>query len=618
MTTLTDSASRSLVLNWRRGPFAGHALTIHDRKLLLRWPAEDEADYPQLLFIQGPRGVMLRALGDDVNVNGVVADTHSLEPGDELFHPRFSAQIGFGFQHPATGESQAHANAHHDTAQPTSTSTSAESGTTPSRRPRTWRRLRRELRRMTNRQSQLDRAWQDEIHLRLNRLANCVESLTSQWIEAQPRPLDITNQPTVLDEVPADESISDCRSASATSLNEELNIAAADQATQHWPASDFEDEVVTDDVTDSCQDHGHVEPCPSETIGWTPAKAVSVPLQSTSTADREETESTDDEAPMELSSAHEEDLDTLRNNLLAWKDSMLNETQTFPGDGECQPQAATCVDLDDACNQPTCEDYDTEPEAFDDTEDVLDKATASLHQPSFVDEVGWSPQAGTRDIQSEEMTAPSPPAGAEVSHEDVSSYMAKFFSRLNIQVDSPIPANIQPGSASSTGKTIPAPSDETTPVLETENVTDRRPMTDEEFVPHCEFPERKVNLQTLRDLANQSTKSAIQTFADKKRTKTKLTNALLCSATLICSLGLMAFSQNPGDLNFLLGITGLIGSASAGFWIMAKSRILEMLSEWQLPAPQSEPTTDEETAVPTAEQTESSSVNDHQGVEETR
>lgn len=117
---------------------------------------------------------------------------------------------------------------------------------------------------------------------------------------------------------------------------------------------------------------------------------------------------------------------------------------------------------------------------------------------------------------------------------------------------------------------------------------------EEAFVPQFEAPERRVNLQTLRNLANQSTQQAIESFTEKKRTKMKLINAGLFAGALVISLSLLSLSKQPGDLSFLAGITILAGSAIASVWLLAKHRAWDVFAQLRLPA-NNESQTDTET-----------------------
>jgi len=166
-------------------------------------------------------------------------------------------------------------------------------------------------------------------------------------------------------------------------------------------------------------------------------------------------------------------------------------------------------------------------------------------------------------------------ASTSDDEESIEDYMAKLMQRLRGDGAAPLPPSSQapaltPATAAATRMLT-----DTTSTLNSKNelsplpVVSTRPiplqnMSAEEFKPADRAPERPVDLQSLRDLANASARSAIAVHSTKVHRRSAATKVIVSALAAMTSLWLMLQSPDWRNIEFIFACVLLI---VAGYWV---------------------------------------------------
>lgn len=155
--------------------------------------------------------------------------------------------------------------------------------------------------------------------------------------------------------------------------------------------------------------------------------------------------------------------------------------------------------------------------------------------------------------------------------EDVQDYMQQLMSRLRggssqSSVRQPEPtAVLTPAKTGAENKAVVA-----TPEVPAEPV---QPLTEEEFKPRAQAPEKKVDLNALRSIANESTRTAIDQFAERQKKAVYGTQLAAISAGIVGAAIFGVLASSLGSMFYLLAL-GCVGVSGWAGWQFMKDNVL--------------------------------------------
>jgi hypothetical protein len=168
------------------------------------------------------------------------------------------------------------------------------------------------------------------------------------------------------------------------------------------------------------------------------------------------------------------------------------------------------------------------------------------------------------------------PATSTIDEEEsIEDYMAKLMQRLRGDGATPMPPSSQAPVVTPAATTAnrALPQETASPAsprpLSPLPVVSTRPipvasMSAEEFKPADRAPERPVDLQSLRDLANASARSAIAVHSSKIHRRSATTKVIVSALAAATSLWLMVQAPNWRDIEFIFACVLLV---VAGYWV---------------------------------------------------
>ncbi len=157
-------------------------------------------------------------------------------------------------------------------------------------------------------------------------------------------------------------------------------------------------------------------------------------------------------------------------------------------------------------------------------------------------------------------------AGSEAGESDVADYMQQLLGRLRGGSQQPTAPSAPARSAAPAGGAPCQPGPVSVPAQQqSEPAEEIQPLTPQEYVPRAVAPEKNMNIDALRQLANQSTRSAVKVFA-KSQKKALHFAQLAAIGGGITGAGLFAFiAQRLGTPFYILSLLCLGGAAFAGY-----------------------------------------------------
>lgn len=170
----------------------------------------------------------------------------------------------------------------------------------------------------------------------------------------------------------------------------------------------------------------------------------------------------------------------------------------------------------------------------------------------------------------------APPATHPAADNDssVADYMSQLMQRVKGGSSQP-----SAKSAVSNQNTTP-PKENVEPALP--NLNDV-PLTSEEYVPKKQAPERKADMSSLRKLANDSTRVAITSFAERQYQTRRKINFAGIASPLLSAVPMFVMSQGFGDLWSLCGVAAAGASGFFGY------RLYQLQRNWKKNQPNNPP-----------------------------
>ncbi|MEZ6093910.1 MAG: hypothetical protein R3C03_06680 [Pirellulaceae bacterium] len=170
--------------------------------------------------------------------------------------------------------------------------------------------------------------------------------------------------------------------------------------------------------------------------------------------------------------------------------------------------------------------------------------------------------------QEKHFSAQDVAALAQSGNEDeVEDYMNQLFNRL------------RGGSPEAPEKSVPkplkpAPTAAAVPVQEkTEPPAELEPLKEEDYKPKQTAPERMANMDALRKLANDSTRSAISSFAEQQKKSIQAVRIASIGGGVALAAFFFAVSKTFGDAMSLGGLLSMVGVMTAiGFQVYASKK----------------------------------------------
>jgi hypothetical protein len=156
---------------------------------------------------------------------------------------------------------------------------------------------------------------------------------------------------------------------------------------------------------------------------------------------------------------------------------------------------------------------------------------------------------------------PSAPSGDD--EESIESYMSRLMSRVRGEAAEPHPVSV----ARQQAMAVQQEADEAAADDEGEKEsahTDKPALEPSEYVPRGPAPERSVNLESMRELANTSARSAITSHARRRGSKTVTAKFVVAVIGLVA--GLVLWFVSEPDSAFRYG--AYAGFVVAAFWAM--------------------------------------------------
>ena len=308
--------------------------------------------------------------------------------------------------------------------------------------------------------------------------------------------------------------------------------------------------------------------------GETEAMDESQPPKSTSIEDKQQNER---ELLNQLRSLQREQAEIVKEELKAEAEK-VEEVAPFESEASSGLEAPIVPenrnnDIDSAPLEVASQTGNTEPEAVGSNEPVKQESVADLlarmnYTPDFEDEsksneptkaAAAPPEANipTEVSAAAPNNLPNNEAGEE-NTEDVQDYMNSLLQRLNGEE----PAEPEQNDTNSNEPTVTGPT-----VSNDEYAEPDEPLNPKDFVPKRVAPEINSDLKAMRELANASTRNAVQ--RSRLRRKQDQGNALLIGAVgaVVGAVATTLLTKAPGDAFYWVSITlYLLTCVCSGFY----------------------------------------------------
>ena len=199
-----------------------------------------------------------------------------------------------------------------------------------------------------------------------------------------------------------------------------------------------------------------------------------------------------------------------------------------------------------------------------DIDTSFEEANSPEVEPVVESPTPMTPVAPTPTASATPTPTPPPvvaPAGGNGEDGSVQDYMNSLFQRLR-GGDSPDP--IQPTSVENTNVTTAAASEAAVTEMQVRAEAEDAPLTADEFKPKTMAPERVVNMDAMRELANAQARNAILLSQSKRRKAITLT----CLGIVAFGLGMAGYTFATADgidVPFMIGASCVMISCAAAY-----------------------------------------------------
>ena len=157
-------------------------------------------------------------------------------------------------------------------------------------------------------------------------------------------------------------------------------------------------------------------------------------------------------------------------------------------------------------------------------------------------------------------SAAQPVVDKQESDSCVTDYMSQLMDRIRGGVS---PAKTSVVAAT---KAMPLSAESTVgqpTVLKPQDAVMEAPLTQEEFIPRKQAPEKLTDMNSLRKIANDSTRNAISSYAAKQKKSLNSSSLVCVGVSLAASVALCLLSQKLGDI-VSIGAIGAVAFAVIG------------------------------------------------------
>ncbi|MEO9595511.1 MAG: FHA domain-containing protein [Rhodopirellula bahusiensis] len=336
---------------------------------------------------------------------------------------------------------------------------------------------------------------------------------------------------------------------------------------QEWNSEELSPETVSESNVKASDDIP-VEASLNDDNPWATADLdQSFPSDEPSAEQQNSFDDADSQSPLSLADQLIRDLSNEKTSdeteLSLPNEELSNETGTQMWDG--QADYAPEADLDAGLQDTTSEGYDsneltsTQPHSLDqqDSEeplDVADEFESSL--ASIEEESAELELPSTNEVAAETVVAPE---AGEPDDDSIEAYMNRLLQRVQKQSgDEAAPAAEKPQKAATEPVEIPVQAETTDHDLEPEVIEPVDPNAP--LIPRSQAPERNSNLSAMRELANESARSAVersaksQSHSSRVQAMVKFSQAVVA---IICGIAAVTFVAQ-GTLKIVAAVAALL------------------------------------------------------------
>lgn len=212
-------------------------------------------------------------------------------------------------------------------------------------------------------------------------------------------------------------------------------------------------------------------------------------------------------------------------------------------------------------------------------------ATSTNSPPQTAAPIGLSTAVYLKDLKLDEppvaaRPAPVPaavPSSSPAVEPDVEDYMQQLLGRLRggpkapaasspaPASASPLPGQVQPSAGRPVQPTVPLDQPAQSAPQEPPPPAPVEPLKPEEFVPRAAAPEKNVNLDALRQIANESTRTALDVFVENQKKALYVAQLAGVGGGVTGTALFALLAPGLGWPFYLLAAVCLAGACAAGY-----------------------------------------------------
>ena len=190
-------------------------------------------------------------------------------------------------------------------------------------------------------------------------------------------------------------------------------------------------------------------------------------------------------------------------------------------------------------------------------------STARFLDANLLDE-SVTPVVPEQHVSPASKPVPVSVAQAVVDKHESDSCVTDYMSQLMDRIRGGASQAKNPAVASTKPRPISAESTDTGPaVLKPQDAVMEAPLTQAEFIPKKQAPEKLTDMNSLRKIANDSTRNAISSYAAKQKKSLNSSSLVCVGVSFAASVVLYLMSHKLGDI-MSIGSIGAIAFAVIG------------------------------------------------------